>query len=268
MVIKFINARHRREHYAYPKQQESGTMEKRLTFAYGRTLVTSRIFVFASLAILAAILIVFTSSPASAVIGLVALLAAYLVLFAVSPLLTQHWITRSRVILRQGWYFRAVLPFSGIEELVAADDAHTFRTPLGISRPFGQPVLFAVSPLLTQHWITRSRVILRQGWYFRAVLPFSGIEELVAADDAHTFRTPLGISRPFGQPVLFVTGGRTNLVRVRLRRPRRFWQAFGLSAAEIVFDVTDRDGFLAAFEERRRLCPPVQSDRARADFRD
>ncbi len=182
-------------------------MEKRLTFAYGRTLVTSRILVFASLAVLAAILILFTSSPASAVIGLTVLLAAYL-------------------------------------------------------------VLFAVSPLLTQHWITRTRVILRQGWYFRAVIPFSGIEELRAADDAGAFRTPLGISRPFGQPVLFVTGGRTSLLRVRLRHPRRFWQAFGLSASEIVFDVTDRDGFLAAFEERRRLLPPVQSNRARADLGD
>src|SRR5438093_1887612 len=207
MVIKFINARHRREHYAYPRQGESGTMEKRLTFAYGRTLVTSRIFVLASLAVLAAILIALTASPISAVLGLAALLAAYL-------------------------------------------------------------VLFTLSPLLTQHWITRSRVILRQGWYFRAVLPFSAIEDLRAADDAIAFRTPLGISRPFGQPVLFVTGGRTNLMRVRLRSPRRFWQAFGLSASEIVFDVTDRDGFLAAFEERRRLLPPVQSNRARADFRD
>ena len=188
-------------------RHESGTMEKRLTFPYGRTLVTSRIFVFASLAILAAILILFTSSPASAVIGLTVLLAAYL-------------------------------------------------------------VLFAVSPLLTQHWITRTRVILRQGWYFRAVIPFSGIEELLAADDAGAFRTPLGISRPFGQPVLFVTGGRTKLVRVRLRHPRRFWQAFGLSASEIVFDVTDRDGFLAAFEERRRLLPPVKADRAHTDLGD
>src|SRR6058998_984756 len=167
-------------------QPSPGTVEKRLTFAYGRTLVTSRIFVLASLA---------------------ALLAAYL-------------------------------------------------------------VLFTLSPLLTQHWITRSRLILRQGWYFRAVLPFSVIEELQAADDAIAFRTPLGISRPFGQPVLFVTGGRTNLVRVRLQRPRRFWQAFGLSASEIVFDVTDREEFLAAFEERRRLLPPVQSDRARADLGD
>src|SRR5256712_11944398 len=188
-------------------QPSPGTVEKRLTFAYGGPLLGGRIFVPASLAVLAAILIALTSSPISAVLGLAGLLAAYL-------------------------------------------------------------VLFTLSPLLTQHWIPRSRVILRQGWYFRAVLPFSLIEELQAADDAVAYRTPLGISRPFGQPVLFVTGGRTNLVRVRLQRPRRFWQAFGLSASEIVFDVTDRARFLAAFEERRRLLPPVPSDRARADLGD
>src|SRR5439155_501152 len=50
-------ARRGQEHYAYPRSHESGTVEKRLTFAYGRTLVTSRIIVFVSLAILAAILI-------------------------------------------------------------------------------------------------------------------------------------------------------------------------------------------------------------------
>src|SRR3989441_2377070 len=200
-------ARRGHEHYAYPRSHESGTVEKRLTFAYGRTLVTSRIIVFVSLAILAAILIVFTSSPISAILGLTALLAAYL-------------------------------------------------------------VLFAISPLLTQHWITRYRVILRQAWYFWAMMPFSSIEILVAADDAGAFRTPPGISRPFGQPVLFVTGGRTNLMQKSLSSLRRFWQAFGLSASEIVFDVTDRDGFLSAFEERRRLLPPVQSNRARADLGD
>src|SRR5438445_12494445 len=120
-------------------QPSPGTVEKRLTFAYGRTLVTSRIFVLASLAVLAAILIALTSSPISAVLGLAALLAAYLVLFTLSPLLTQHWITRSRVILRQGWYFRAVLPFSGIQALQAAHDAGAFLTPLVISRPSGRP---------------------------------------------------------------------------------------------------------------------------------
>ena len=129
-------------------------------------------------------------------------------------------------------------------------------------------VLFMVSPLLTEHWMTRSRVILRQGWYFRAVIPFSEIESISAADDAGRTQVPLGIHRPLGQPALFVTGGRMNLVALRLRHPRRFWQAFGLFASEIIFDVGDRDGFLAAFEERRSSLPPVQADRADADLGD
>ena len=94
-------------------------------------------------------------------------------------------------------------------------------------------LLFVLSPLLTEHWVTRSRLILRQGWYFRAVVRFSEIEAVSSASDAERQRVPLGINRPFGQPMLFVTGGRTNLVACRLRKPRRFWQAFGLSAREI-----------------------------------
>jgi hypothetical protein len=129
-------------------------------------------------------------------------------------------------------------------------------------------ILFTVSPLLTEHWLTRSRLILRQGWYFRAIIPFSEIESISAADDAGRTQVPLGIHRPLGQPALFVTGGRTNLVALRLRHPRRFWQAFGLFASEIIFDVGDRDGFLAAFEERRSSLPPVQADGPDADLRD
>jgi hypothetical protein len=129
-------------------------------------------------------------------------------------------------------------------------------------------VLFTVSPLLTQHWVTRSRLILRQGWYFRTVIPFSDIESISAEDDAGRRRVPLGIHRPLGQPALFVIGGRTGLVSVRLRRPRRFWQAFGLSATEIIFDVNDREGFLAAFEDRRASLSPVQADRPHAELRD
>jgi hypothetical protein len=129
-------------------------------------------------------------------------------------------------------------------------------------------ILFTVSPLLTEHWLTRSRLILRQGWYFRAIIPFSEIESISAADDAGRTQVPLGIHRPLGQPALFVTGGRTNLVALRLRHPRRFWQAFGLFASEIIFDVGDRDGFLAAFEERRSSLPPVQADGTDAELRD
>lgn len=128
-------------------------------------------------------------------------------------------------------------------------------------------VLSGVSPFLTEHWITKSRIILRQGWYFRAIVPFSDIIRVSAADEIGRLRVPLGIHRPFGQPVLFVTGGRTNLVSIQLREPRKFWQAFGLTVKEIVFDVDDRPRFLAAFEERRQSLPPVEPDRPYAELR-
>ncbi len=129
-------------------------------------------------------------------------------------------------------------------------------------------LLFGISPLLTEHWLTRSRLILRQGWYFRAVLPLTGIVSLTAADESMPLRAPLGIHRPLGQPTLYITGGRTGLVIARLDEPRRFWSSFGLEATELVFDVDDPSRLLQAYEERRRLLTPVQADRADADLRD
>lgn len=183
-------------------------MEKRLSYAYGRTLVISRIFT----------------------------LAVVSVLIAVS------------VSLAPG--------FSAVSVAI-----------LGIVLA-GCFVLFAVSPLLTEHWLTRSRLILRQGWYFRAVIALAEIEDVNAADDVGQARTPMGIHRPFGRPSLFVTGSRTNLVSLHLGSPRRFWQSFGLVATEIVFDVVDRAGFLAAIEERRGLLAPIKPDRPNAELRD
>jgi hypothetical protein len=127
-------------------------------------------------------------------------------------------------------------------------------------------VVFAASPALTKHWLTRSRLILRQGWYFRTILPLADVTSVNRAED--NVSAPLGIHRPLGRPVLFVTGGRVGLVAVHLAAPRRFWSAFGLSATEIVFDVDRPDELLAALDERRGLLAPVQADRSNADLRD
>ena len=183
-------------------------MEKRVSFAYGRTLVTSRVVILVILLAALAVLLAFSRSVDPLLAGaLGGVLAAYLVVFILSPLFTDHWVTRSRIVLRQGWYFRAVVAFSEILDI-------------GVGEEMGRA------------------------------------------------RVPLGIVRPFGQPALFVTAGRTNLVTLRLRKPRRFWQSFGLRASEVVFDVVDRAGFLAAVEERQSLFAPVQADRANAELRD
>jgi hypothetical protein len=183
-------------------------MEKRLAYSYGRALVVSRLVLF---------VIVF------ALVG---------TLIAVSP------------------YFPVLsgAVFLGVLALAL--------------------VVFALSPLWTQHWLTRSRLVLRQGWYFRVILPFADITSLEAVADAMPLRAPLGIHRPLGQATLFVTGGRHGLLVARLDRPRRFWSSFGLEAANIVFDVSDPEGFLQAFAERRSLLPPVQADGPDAQLRD
>ncbi len=174
-------------------------MEKRLGFAYGRTLIVTRVAYF---------LFLFTA------LG---------VLLEIAPAFP-------------------ILP-------IAASGAVLATTAF----------LFAASPLLTEHWLTRSRLILRQGWYFRLILRFSEIESLGPAEVGGP---ALGIHRPLGQRTLYVTGGRTGLVIVRLTGPRRFWQSFGLAASEIVFDVRDREAFLRAFEERKSLLAPIQAEGA------
>src|SRR6266540_1397525 len=77
-----------------------GRVEKRLSFPYGRTLVVGRFFALVSLIVLIAVAIAFLPSLTVGPVAVLAItLAAYFVLFAVSPLLTEHWITRSRLIL-------------------------------------------------------------------------------------------------------------------------------------------------------------------------
>lgn len=163
----------------------------------------------------------------------------------------------------------------GLVALVALTIALTPSFPLVTAAILGAilvayGVLFVLSPLLTEHWLTRSRLILRQGWYFRAVILLADVESVSPADSPSRSRVPLGIHRPMGQPSLFVTGGRTGMVSLRLREPRRFWQAFGLPASEILFDVVDPERFLAGFEERRAQgsLAPVEPKRAYANLRD
>src|SRR5438093_10077169 len=100
----------------------SRPVPKRLTLAYGRAQVISRTFFLLGLIALLVITVASTPSFRSltiAILGVV--LAAYFLLFTVSPLITQHWVTRSRLILRQDCYYRAVIPFSDFASVTSPD---------------------------------------------------------------------------------------------------------------------------------------------------
>ena len=114
-------------------------------------------------------------------------------------------------------------------------------------------LVVGLSPLLTQHVLTRSRIILRQGLYFRTIIPFEEAESIGPWDGTPKFGLRLSRARS----ILFVVGSAQNLVSVRLRTSRRFPFLLYLRAQTIVFDVGDRDAFLAAVEERRRALEPL-----------
>lgn len=116
-------------------------------------------------------------------------------------------------------------------------------------------VVVGLSPLLTKHSLLRSRIILRQGWYFRSVLPLAEAESIGPWDGEPKYGLRISVARR----VLYVVGAGQNLVSIRLREPRRFAQVLFITAREIVFDVDDRDAFLAAVEQRKAEGPSLSA---------
>ncbi len=138
--------------------------------------------------------------------------------------------------------FAAVLLFLGLQTT-------TPSTWLGIiaAALFVYLLVIGLSPVLTRHELLRSRIILRQGWYFRCVLPFEEVLEIDAWDGEPKYGLRISVARR----TLFVVGSAAGLVYVRPRVPRRFPAVLFMTAREIVFDVEDRDRFLKAVAERR-----------------
>jgi len=114
-------------------------------------------------------------------------------------------------------------------------------------------LVYGFTPLLTSHTLLRSRVILRQGWYFRCIIPFEDTEAIGPWEGAPS----QGLRASLARRTLFVVGAPVNLISIRLKTPRRFAQVLFAAAAEIVFDVDDRDAFLAAVEERKTEGTPL-----------
>jgi len=158
---------------------------------------------------------------------------------------------------RSFFYLRAVLLIALFSALLLFLGLQTVTPPfwLGLLAAILLAYLGIVglSPLLTHHTLLRSRLILRQGWYFRAVVPFSDVERVGPWDGEPKYGLRIGL---LGR-TLFVVGSKEGLVSVRLRAPRRFPGALFLAAREIVFDVGDRDAFLAAVAEPEASAEPL-----------
>lgn len=124
-------------------------------------------------------------------------------------------------------------------------------------------ILFGISPLFTDHWVTLSRLILRQGIYFKASIPYDNIRSVDETDEMAKVGVKFYL---FGRKV-FVTTSRNGLVSIKLKRPMRFTLILGKLADEVIVNVDNPREFVSSLKERIALFPPVQSDSSDAHLR-
>ncbi len=106
--------------------------------------------------------------------------------------------------------------------------------------------LLGVTPLLTYHEIRGDKLILRQGWYFKAEIPLTRIKSVEMMEKG-PIRT--GVFFRILQSTLFVTSKRHDLIVLKLKEKQRFGWALGKRADTVIFDAMGSERFLRAVEE-------------------
>ena len=106
-------------------------------------------------------------------------------------------------------------------------------------------IVVGMSPFWTGHSIEDNVIILRQGWHFSVHIPFDNIKAINLIDETPKIR---GLFVYRSTITLNITSSKNDLISLKLRRPQRIASIFWRKADEIVFDVTDREGFRQEFE--------------------
>lgn len=103
-------------------------------------------------------------------------------------------------------------------------------------------LVIGVSPLLTSHEIADGKIVLRQGWHSRVVIPLDLIKSIQRLDRVEAKE---GVLLDMFNRTLVMTDSRTNGVRLELRKAVRVPTAFWKKVDVVIFDVLDRDRFMA-----------------------
>lgn len=124
-------------------------------------------------------------------------------------------------------------------------------------------VVVGLSPLFTNHWVTLTRLVLRQGLYFKVSIPYSEIESIQLTNEVAKY----GVRSSWARDKVYIATSQRGLVSIRLKNPIRFLLILGKSATELIVSVEEPDRFVNAITEKMELLPPVDSDRAYAKLR-
>jgi hypothetical protein len=107
--------------------------------------------------------------------------------------------------------------------------------------------IVGISPFITDHALTETYIELRQGWYFRAIIPLSNIEWIQIVE-----RGPMrtGVFFEVVGKALYVTTQKNDLFIISLHEPQRFGFALGKKASRVYFDTVDKNLLLRGLADK------------------
>jgi len=116
-----------------------------------------------------------------------------------------------------------------------------FIAAMGIILAFTVLVI-GVSPLLTCHEVIDGKIVIRQGWHSRMVVPMDQVKRLQRLD---RIEAKEGVLLDAFNRTLVMTDSRSNGIRLEIREAVRVPAVFWKKVDVVIFDVTDPDRFVA-----------------------
>lgn len=123
-------------------------------------------------------------------------------------------------------------------------------------------IIVGISPLFTNHWVTLTRLVLRQGLYFKLSIPYVDIESVSATNELAKY----GVRSSWLKDKVFIASSQRGLVSIRLKSPLRLLLVLGKSVREIVVSVNEPEMFIGAIREKMQLLAPVDTNGSYAEF--
>ncbi|OPX60713.1 MAG: hypothetical protein A4E30_01096 [Methanomassiliicoccales archaeon PtaB.Bin215] len=103
-------------------------------------------------------------------------------------------------------------------------------------------LVIGVSPLLTSHEVVDGRIIIRQGWHSKLVIPLDQVKRLQRLD---RIEAKEGVLLDAFNRTLVMTDSKINGIRLEMKEAKRVPAVFWKKVDVVIFDVTDADRFVA-----------------------
>jgi membrane protein YdbS with pleckstrin-like domain len=103
-------------------------------------------------------------------------------------------------------------------------------------------LVIGVSPLLTRHEVIDGKIVIRQGWHSKLVVPMDQVKRLQRLD---RIEAKEGVLLDAFNRTLVMTDSRSNGIRLEMREAKRVPAVFWKKVDVVIFDVTDPDRFIA-----------------------